>query len=206
MLPDEPSIDQINAKKSTQAEVYAQVKKDLQASIPLLPVTAEDKGRVTKGAAWGLPTRVYLYQEKWQACADAAEEVMRLGYELFPSYRGLFLEANENNSEVIFDVQFLQPRYPTSWDIYLGIYDPLNAPGWSSIEPTQDMRKRRMNCLTRSAMCMKPLMPYGHAQAWICRRFPRALAKNRCASASVTNAGSNLQAKAFTTPISAGGK
>ncbi|WP_298708932.1 RagB/SusD family nutrient uptake outer membrane protein [Chitinophaga sp.] len=139
VLLDEPSLDQINAKKSTRAEVYAQVEKDLQASIPLLPVTAEDKGRVTKGAAWGLLTRVYLYQEKWQACADAAEEVMKLGYELFPSYRGLFLEANENNSEVIFDVQFLQPRYPTSWDIYLGIYDPLNAPGWSSIEPTQDL-------------------------------------------------------------------
>lgn len=136
---ESPSIAQIDLKKSTRAEVYAQVEKDLLAATDLLPPTAAEPGRVTKGAAWGLLTRVYLYQEKWQATVDAAKKVMTMGYELYPSYRGLFLEANENNSEVIFDIQFLQPRYPTSWDIYLGIYDPLNAPGWSSIEPTQDL-------------------------------------------------------------------
>lgn len=139
MILEQPDLAQVDAKKSTQQEVYAQVEKDLLEAAAVLPATPAEKGRVTSGAAWGLLTRVYLYQQKWQAAADAAKKVMGMSYSLFPSYRGLFLEANENNSEVIFDIQFLQPRYPTSWDIYLGIYNPENAPGWSSIEPTQDL-------------------------------------------------------------------
>lgn len=139
MILEGTNLDQINKKKSTREEVYAQVEKDLNQATTLLPPAPAEKGRVTAGAAYGLLTRVYLYQEKWQQAAEAAQKVMGMNYQLFPSYRGIFLEANENNSEVIFDVQFLQPRYPTSWDMYLGIYVPGNAPGWSSIEPTQDL-------------------------------------------------------------------
>lgn len=139
LVLDSPNIEQINAKKSTKEEVYAQVEKDLTTAAGLLPVEPAEKGRVTKGSAYGLLTRINLYQNKWNDAVKSASEVMKLGYQLFPNYRGLFLEANENNSEVIFDVQFLQPRFPTSWDIYLGIYAPTNAPGWSSIEPTQDL-------------------------------------------------------------------
>ncbi|MEZ2442858.1 RagB/SusD family nutrient uptake outer membrane protein [Chitinophaga sp. RCC_12] len=139
MILDQPDLEQVNATKSTKEEVYAQVEKDLLEATGLLPDTPADKGRVTKGAAWGLLARVYLYQEKWKDAADAAKKVMGMNFSLFPSYRGLFLEANEDNSEVIFNVEFLQPKYPTSWDIYLGIYNPVNSPGWSSIEPTQDL-------------------------------------------------------------------
>jgi hypothetical protein len=61
------------------------------------------------------------------------------GYALFPSYRGLFLPENENNSEVIFDVQFESTgKYSSAWDTYLGLYNASFTPGWSSIEPTQD--------------------------------------------------------------------
>ena len=40
-------------------------------------------------------------------------------YSLFPDYRGLFMLENEGNSEVIFDVQYIVPEYPTSWDIII---------------------------------------------------------------------------------------
>jgi hypothetical protein len=134
-----PNIEQINLKKSTKEEVYAQIEKDLLAAVQVLPIEPSEKGHVTKGSAHGLLTRIYLYQEKWEKVTQAVAEVKKLGYSLFPSYRGLFLEANENNSEVLFDVQFLEPRFATSWDIYLGIYEPKNSFGWSSIEPTQDL-------------------------------------------------------------------
>lgn len=139
MILDNPNLEQMNAKKSTKEEVYAQIENDLTAATEMLPNEASEKGRVTKGSAYGLLTRIYLYQEKWEKSAQSASQVMKMGYTLFPNYRSLFLEANENNSEVIFDIQFLQPRFPTSWDIYLGIYAPTNSPGWSSIEPTQDL-------------------------------------------------------------------
>jgi hypothetical protein len=120
------------------------VLKDLDEAIPGLPVTipAEENGRATQGAALALKARVLLYESRWDEAAAAAKAVMDLNvYHLFPSYRGLFLPQNENNSEVIFDVQFKQPEYPSAWDTYLGIYDGnilTAAIGWSSIEPTTD--------------------------------------------------------------------
>jgi hypothetical protein len=140
MILDNTDLNQIKTTKSTREEVYAQVEKDLDAAIGLLPAAAAEKGRVTIGAAYGLKTRVYLYEEKWKEAADAAKKVMDMNtYSLFPGYRGIFLEANEDNKEVLFNVEFLKPRFATSWDMYLGIYVPANAPGWSSIEPTQDL-------------------------------------------------------------------
>lgn len=41
----------------------------------MLPVTA-DRGRATRGAALGLLTRVYLYNEMYKEAADAAAQVM----------------------------------------------------------------------------------------------------------------------------------
>lgn len=60
-----------------------------------------------------------LRNEKWADAATAAKEVMDLGiYDLFNDYAGIFQEANENNIEVIFDIQYiknLQPQpYPTT--------------------------------------------------------------------------------------------
>ncbi|WP_298738452.1 RagB/SusD family nutrient uptake outer membrane protein [uncultured Chitinophaga sp.] len=74
-----------------------------------------DMGRVTRGAALALKSRVLLYaagyDNNWQAAYDAAKAVIDIegqaGYGLFPQYETLFHEANDNNLEVIFDHQYL---------------------------------------------------------------------------------------------------
>jgi len=140
LLIEETNVSQIDKTRSTAAEVYAQVEKDLGNAIGVLPLDASAPGRITKGAAHALLTRVYLYQKKWQPAADEAKKVMDLNkYQLFPNYRAIFLPANENNSEVIFDVQFFAPRFATNWDQLMTIYQDNISPGWSSIEPTQDL-------------------------------------------------------------------
>ncbi len=67
--------------------------------------STNDVGRATKGAAMTLMTKIYLRAKQWQSAADMAKQVMDLGvYSLYPSYLGLFTEANKWCSENIFSV------------------------------------------------------------------------------------------------------
>jgi len=129
LILEKPDVaTQAELPRNTRAEVVEQVLKDLDEAASVLPAkytAAADKGRATKGAALGIKARVLLFEasplvnitndlSKWTAAASAAKAVMDLapqaGYDLFSNYRTLFLPANENNSEVIFDVQFKAPE------------------------------------------------------------------------------------------------
>ncbi|RPD41974.1 RagB/SusD family nutrient uptake outer membrane protein [Chitinophaga barathri] len=132
--------------RTPRAEVIAQVIKDLDDAISSLPAkytSAADKGRATKGAAMALKARVLLYEAsplmtggvsdpaKWRAAADAAKAVITdantFGYKLYPNYRTMFLPQNENNTEVIFDVQYIFPLQGSSFDLICRQYNT-NAP------------------------------------------------------------------------------
>ena len=86
---------------------------DLQNAANTLPLNylnnaiyaSNDVGRATKGAALTLLAKLYLREKNWQKVADITKQVMDLNtYSLFPSYSGLFLEANKWCSENIFSV------------------------------------------------------------------------------------------------------
>ena len=114
--------NQSKLPRNTRQEVISQVLTDLDNAASLLPVSysGSDIGRATKGAALGLKARILLYESRWSEAAAAAKQVMDLNhYTLFPDYRGLFLLANQNNSEVIFDVQFKTPEYTHGFDIII---------------------------------------------------------------------------------------
>lgn len=117
-----------NLPRNERAEVVAQILTDLDEAIAVLPPTyaAKDIGRATVGAALALKARMLLYDSNWAGAAQAAKQVMDLGvYSLFPNYRDLFKRQNEHNSEVIFNVEFLAPRFTNNFDqpIYI-----LNTP------------------------------------------------------------------------------
>lgn len=104
--------------RNTKEEVLAAIYTDLDAAINVLPVSygANDLGRATKGAALALKARAALYNEDWSIAIEAAQDLIDLdAYELFPDYRGIFLLENENNSEVIFDVQFQFPQITNNY-------------------------------------------------------------------------------------------
>lgn len=100
------------AKKVVRAsaeETWNQVHSDYDMAINNLGLTAPQVGRATKGAAMALKMRAYLYQNKYDKVLEMANQIEALKrYTLFPSYEGLFKEENENNSEVIFDVQYIR--------------------------------------------------------------------------------------------------
>jgi len=101
------------APVTSVADIETLLISDLTNAAAVLPVnyvsnpiySTNDVGRATKGAAMTLLMRLYLRQHQWQKAADAAQTVISSGtYSLYPSYQGLFLEANKWCSENIFSV------------------------------------------------------------------------------------------------------
>ncbi|MEG1659042.1 MAG: RagB/SusD family nutrient uptake outer membrane protein [Bacteroides sp.] len=127
LITDAPNVsEQANLPRSPKKEIIEQIAKDLQEAAPALNLTysTTNVGRATRGAAYALLGRVYLYNNEWQKAADNFKKVIDLKqYSLFNHYRKLFAIENENNSEVIFDVQFKNPEQRSSIDLVLRAYD-----------------------------------------------------------------------------------
>ena len=108
LITEEPTVT-TRVKQVGPAEVEAQVIADLQAAIPDLPVAyaAADLGRATKGAAQALLAKMYMQQHKYTEASALFTTIISSGkYSLVPSYLDNFTEANENNSESLFEVQY----------------------------------------------------------------------------------------------------
>lgn len=120
LITEAPNADKhAELPRNTKEEVVAQIIKDLDDAIAVLPdsYASADLGRVTKGAALALKARTLLYNERWADAAMVAKEVMNSGkYQLFDDYRHFFSEANKHNAEVIFNIETKIPEYPTDYD------------------------------------------------------------------------------------------
>ncbi|CAL2080843.1 RagB/SusD family nutrient uptake outer membrane protein [Tenacibaculum sp. 190524A02b] len=93
--------------KSTKAEIYQQLEKDLQAAAAVLPWTQTQKGRATKGAALALLGKVYLYQDKFLPATQVLDQVINSSqYNLVSDFASIFSNQNENNAESVFEVQY----------------------------------------------------------------------------------------------------
>lgn len=89
--------------RSPQADVWAQVEKDLKEAVTLLPTTcpASQMGRITKGAALTLLGKSQLTQKKY---ADASATLKQItGYSLNPVCADNFNPAKKNGPESIFE-------------------------------------------------------------------------------------------------------
>jgi len=95
--------------QSSEADGWKQVISDLKKAADALPVSypSADLGRATKGAAMAYLGKAYLFNKDFSDAATAFKAVMDLGvYGLVANYKDNFTEANENNKESIFEVQF----------------------------------------------------------------------------------------------------
>ncbi|MCW3806902.1 RagB/SusD family nutrient uptake outer membrane protein [Plebeiibacterium marinum] len=99
--------DETSVPRSSVAGVYEQIETDLDLAIKVLPVTQEEVGRVTKGAAQALLGKAYLYQEKFTEAAAVLESLIADGnYSLIEDYNEIFEFDGENGVESVFEVQY----------------------------------------------------------------------------------------------------
>lgn len=116
--------------RSSEDEVRAFILKDLDDAVANLPVSYDAKyyGRATKGAAYALRGKVYLYHKEWNKAIQDFEEIVynksnNYGYNLYSDYAGLFTLAGDNSSEMIFAIQNkggVGFPYGMPMDFYLG--------------------------------------------------------------------------------------
>ena len=102
-----------NVPQAAPEEVYAQIEQDLQEAMPDLPmtITADEEGRLSKGAAQAMLGKVYLFEGKnTEAAAQLAEvngtpgQTSQYGYKLLDNYNDLWVVSNKFNSESILEV------------------------------------------------------------------------------------------------------
>lgn len=109
------TASQYNLPRTPKAQVWAAIEQDLTDAAAVLPqsYSAADIGHATKGAALAMHAKVAMYQQKWSDVLNYTNQVMGLGYTLFPNYEQMFRTNNKNNSESIFEIQcMLIPNNP----------------------------------------------------------------------------------------------
>ncbi|WP_051887352.1 RagB/SusD family nutrient uptake outer membrane protein [Chryseobacterium piperi] len=92
--------------RTATERVYTFIETELKAAIDLLPATASQKGRVTKGAALGILAKILITRNKYAEALPYLQQIEPLGYSLLSDVTKIFDPANKNNAEIIFDVQF----------------------------------------------------------------------------------------------------
>jgi len=106
LTPTITASDNKDIRRSTQAETYAQVLKDLDAAEPLVP-TAINRNRVTQKTVWALKSRFYLYQQQWaQAEQYATQVISTADYSLLKPYSAFFANSAVSTSESVFELAY----------------------------------------------------------------------------------------------------
>ncbi|MCU0405041.1 MAG: RagB/SusD family nutrient uptake outer membrane protein, partial [Chitinophagaceae bacterium] len=169
--PVEP--EEANRPRATGDSVWRVVLKDLtdcinEPSLPgRYPPLNAAYGRVTKGAAYALRGKVYMYMRDWASAAADFRQVEPFGFALNPNYRALFTEAQEQSPEMIFSIQNIgisglgsttqffcgtRASFGSCWNTYMvspnlvDLYDNADGsrfnwdviiPGYSSMSPAR---------------------------------------------------------------------
>lgn len=146
-----------NKAKSPIADVYAQIETDLKAAAILLPesYSAAEAGRVSKGAAWGLLAKLYLYKGDFANTILYGDSVItNSNYALAATYATNFTPATSNNSEMLLNVQTLEGW---GYSDFITYHAPRAWNGWDFFEPVKGLVDEFENGDPRKDVCiMKP--------------------------------------------------
>jgi len=154
-LIDKPvtSSDDYYPSNAQKGQVYGLIIQDFQKAAELLPLRSElyknaaNIGRATKGAAQAYLAKAYLYRpilevgkpaEFAKAEAELKKVIDSKEYSLVPYFRDNFLEATENNSESVFEIQmhngpgWLGEDLSCSWRWQeIGMFDGTGGAWWN---------------------------------------------------------------------------
>lgn len=126
--------------RSTVAEIYGQVVKDLKDAITYMTLPSGLKPKnscyATKEAAQALLARVYLYMENWDGAWDMANEVINSGrFDLLRGndYKIYSQFTPEDNSETIFAVRRTKLKDDGGDGRMGGLYIQVDNNGWEEM-------------------------------------------------------------------------
>lgn len=129
-----------NIPKNTSDEVRTLIASDLQKAADMLPESYSsdaDRGRVSKGAAWGMLCKLYMTWEKLDSAQLYGEKVIsNANYSLAARYSDNFLpETQVNDPEILFAIWNLDLYGASPASIY---FTARAWNGWGFHHPTQN--------------------------------------------------------------------
>lgn len=103
--------------RAPESDVYAQIIADLELAASTAPVTAPNKGYVTKGAAHAVLAKVYATIEPhdWNKVLEYCDLVINGPYSLLPEYDQLWDNSAENTAESIFEINYEGTSSSGNW-------------------------------------------------------------------------------------------
>ena len=132
--------DDLPQSRSTVAEIYDQVVKDLQDAISYMTLPAgmspKNSCYATKEAAEALLARVYLYMENWEGAWNMANAVITSGrFELLQGeeYAIYSQHVPEENTETIFAVRRTKLKDDAGNGRMGGLYIQVDNNGWEEM-------------------------------------------------------------------------
>lgn len=128
-------VEGASVQQSSKEEVVAQILKDLDEAINVLP-SVPYEGHAVKGSALALKAKVLMHNNQWQEAADVADQLIQSGvFSLYNDYPNLFLTAGQQgNPEIIFSTKYLNPND------FARFYGPdVEFGWWNSLQPMQDL-------------------------------------------------------------------
>lgn len=150
------ALDESSLPRTKKEEVLKYALENADFAINNLPdkYTGADAGRITKGAALMLKANVLLYQASikqfhegtsdatlWKGAADAAAQVLNLGYKLIDNYADIFKQDNNRNmDETILAYQYVQDKITHMLPVLASPSGTgITGNGWASFCPTRDL-------------------------------------------------------------------
>lgn len=105
-VSDPSAYASISNTEFSSDQLWEKILGDFQAAYEGLAEEQSDAARPCKLTARAYMAKVYLFQGKWQECAQACDEVIGSGrYSLLANFRDVFLPENDNSNEILFAVQ-----------------------------------------------------------------------------------------------------
>ena len=146
--------DSFSIPRNTYADCLNFITSELDKAAAALPVSysAQDQGRITKGAALAVKSRALLYAAsplnnptndltKWQSASDAAKAVIDLNqYALYSDYKTLFSNKAMYNSEIIWTRPYNNVVDPEVIPLILEqVLFPNGYYGFGQVDPLQNL-------------------------------------------------------------------
>ncbi len=135
------TLAEINVPKVQVSDIYKQIESDLKDAARDLNKTysGPDVGRPTKGAAWGMLAKVYLYQGAWNNALTAIDSLnASAAYNLVLVYKNNFIDSTQNNEESVFEIQHLRGQSPSQGSFLSQYFSPSVYNGYYFNTPVQN--------------------------------------------------------------------
>jgi starch-binding outer membrane protein, SusD/RagB family len=128
--------------RTSKSEIVDKIMADLQTAASSLPNTwpSSDYGRITKGAALGLLSRIALYNERYDEAIASAKAVIdnesAMNYSLHPNYGELFAWPGQSSAEIMLVMPLKEGFSTTNFPLAQG---SRNKGSYSTVVPCQSL-------------------------------------------------------------------